>query len=280
MWREDLSERVEEFRRRRAGLGKLDPKTSLEFDFNAAPGEEGTATDDQVDDRIEFPNNEQEEEQIAGASGFQIANVSLQKDEPAESAVPEEFETAVEEPDAWSLGPLPRRASEPRPLETVLEDENWNTSTVSQAEAPVLGSAPLGKRFHAAVIDALVLLLGFGVFGAIVYLAGGHFSLSRSNEVVMASIAILLVLVYFGAFTALASSTPGLLWKGLEIRRLDGTRPGIADSVIRSFGYLISTGALMLGFIWALVDSGGLTWHDRMSGTVVVELSPESGGDD
>jgi hypothetical protein len=35
----------------------------------------------------------------------------------------------------------------------------------------------------------------------------------------------------------------------------------------RAFGYLVSTGALLLGFVWALVDSDGFTWHDRMSGT-------------
>jgi hypothetical protein len=29
--------------------------------------------------------------------------------------------------------------------------------------------------------------------------------------------------------------------------------------------------ALMVGFIWAYVDSEGLTWHDRMSGTIITE---------
>jgi hypothetical protein len=33
----------------------------------------------------------------------------------------------------------------------------------------------------------------------------------------------------------------------------------------------------MLGFIWACVDSDGLTWHDRMSGTVITQ---ESNADD
>jgi hypothetical protein len=27
----------------------------------------------------------------------------------------------------------------------------------------------------------------------------------------------------------------------------------------------------MVGFIWAYVDSDSLTWHDRMSGTVITE---------
>jgi hypothetical protein len=39
------------------------------------------------------------------------------------------------------------------------------------------------------------------------------------------------------------------------------------QSFWRAFGYLVSASAFFLGFVWALVDSEGLTWHDRMSDT-------------
>ena len=32
----------------------------------------------------------------------------------------------------------------------------------------------------------------------------------------------------------------------------------------------------MLGFIWAWVDTDSLTWHDRMSGTVITVAHPAS----
>jgi hypothetical protein len=32
---------------------------------------------------------------------------------------------------------------------------------------------------------------------------------------------------------------------------------------------MVSLSALMLGFIWAVVDSDGLTWHDHMSATAI-----------
>jgi len=63
---------------------------------------------------------------------------------------------------------------------------------------------------------------------------------------------------------------------GLEVRTLDGASPTATDSVLRAVGYLVSTSALMLGFVWALVDSDGLTWHDRMSGTCVTERDWEA----
>jgi hypothetical protein len=45
--------------------------------------------------------------------------------------------------------------------------------------------------------------------------------------------------------------------------------PTVRESCWRAFGVLVSTSALLLGFIWAWVDSQGLTWHDRMSGTFI-----------
>ncbi|MGD1104323.1 MAG: hypothetical protein ABSA59_19915, partial [Terriglobia bacterium] len=47
--------------------------------------------------------------------------------------------------------------------------------------------------------------------------------------------------------------------------------PTVRESFWRAFGVLVSLSALMLGFVWACVDSDGLTWHDRMSGTVIAE---------
>jgi hypothetical protein len=45
----------------------------------------------------------------------------------------------------------------------------------------------------------------------------------------------------------------------------------VRESFWRAFGVLVSLSALMLGFVWACVDSDSLTWHDRMSGTVITE---------
>jgi uncharacterized RDD family membrane protein YckC len=50
-----------------------------------------------------------------------------------------------------------------------------------------------------------------------------------------------------------------------------GEYPTLRESCWRAFGILVSLSALMLGFIWACVDSDALTWHDRMSGTVIAE---------
>jgi len=56
------------------------------------------------------------------------------------------------------------------------------------------------------------------------------------------------------------------------VRSQTGGLPSPQQAFWRAFGYLVSISALMLGFIWALVDSDGLTWHDRMSETYLTEV--------
>jgi uncharacterized RDD family membrane protein YckC len=134
----------------------------------------------------------------------------------------------------------------------------------------------MGRRFLAGLADALVLLVGASLFALIFWRAGGHLRLEPLNLGVLAFIAGFFILVYFGLFTALTSSTPGLLWMECEIRNLEGAHPNSHESFLRAFGYLVSIAALLLGFLWALLDSEGLTWHDRMSGTFIAAETAKS----
>jgi uncharacterized RDD family membrane protein YckC len=265
-WREELP--VEKHRRR-ARLDEADPGASPDFDFRDAPLDAGTSLAD-----LEGDNGI-----IASASNRERVGGSMALDETLEGPDGiDELGSTAAEADDWSLGPLPSQRAESGPLEVVLEDQPWNASAAVGPEASAPSAAPLGRRFYAALADAIVLLAGMGVFAAIFYAVGGRFSDSSTDRAVIAFIVVLLILVYLGAFTALASSTPGLLFMGLEVRSLDGTAPTPTDSVLRALGCLISASALMLGFAWALVDSDGLTWHDRISGTLVSEQTWQEPG--
>jgi uncharacterized RDD family membrane protein YckC len=89
-------------------------------------------------------------------------------------------------------------------------------------------------------------------------------------------IAVIFIVAYFGFFTALAFSTPGLIWMGIEVRNMEGSPPAPHESFLRAFGYLVSISAFFMGFLWALVDSDNLTWHDRMSGSFLTPVRRES----
>ena len=264
LWRDELSERVEKFRQRRAQLRSFDPSSSLDFEFQpTSTGDGGGKTDfGSVLDFVEGDNEREVASQPDPLEPEETTGISL---DPLQAMA---SPGRVTDPE-WSPGPLAPRG-QPSSLDLIFGDEPWDAPAALETE-PALRPAPVGRRFLAGLIDGLVLGLGAGVFVLIYWAVGGGFSRTPVTLAVMCSIAALLVLVYFASFTALTFSTPGLVALGLEIRTTDGSPPTPADAVVRAFGVVISLSAVMMGFIWALVDSAGLTWHDRMSGTFVAE---------
>jgi uncharacterized RDD family membrane protein YckC len=78
-----------------------------------------------------------------------------------------------------------------------------------------------------------------------------------------------LIAFYFFAYVFYGSETPGLQWMGLCVRDYEGRPPQAGQRLVRAVGVLLSAAALGLGYLWALADEEGLTWHDRMSKTFI-----------
>ena len=266
-WQKEISERVEHYRRRRARLQGDDSPENLDLDFDArAEPEEPVLVEDSG---VKPPSEE--------------SGLDVELDEPLPSQAHdarldavslEELETRRDLPDSPDTAadaiPLENPGGQDGPVEIVVGPPQTPVSSEGEAEA-VWGVplAPLGRRFLAGVADALILLLGAGIFALIYWRAGGHFTHGLINITVAGFISVFFVSVYFGLFIAVTAATPGLLWMGLEVRNLDGAEPTPLETFWRTFGYLVSISALMLGFIWAWVDGEGLTWHDRISGTFI-----------
>ncbi len=272
-WREELSQRVENFRRRRAYLRQgPEPDPNLGFDFQAT-GEEGTETvpirsgqavqgTHELDVTLRTPESAEMEAPILDALPL---DAGTERDSPASRAFEE------------SQLPLGWARVESAPVEIVLESlPPMARSGGSPAGSLLMPQASLGRRFLAGLADTLVLLLAVVLFGLVFQRVGGHIAIRPLSILVLGCIAALFILVYFGVFTALTSSTPGLLWMGLEIRNLEGEHASPRQAAWRAFGYLVSVAGLMLGFIWALVDTDSLTWHDRISGTFLTVTHRES----
>ncbi len=251
-WREELSERVENFRRRRARVqGASEPSENLHFDFEAAEGDHAEEN---------FDDESFESEEVERDLDVAFAELGI-----PDSMTERASELALED-----------RPFDPDPVEILRESLPYSAGVTSAALAPlVLPLAPMSRRFFAGLVDAWVLLWGGGLFALVFWLIGGRLSPQPLNLVVLGFIAAFFILLYFGLFTALASATPGLHWLGLEVRNLEGDQPTPAESLWRAFGYLVSIAGLMLGFIWALLDTEGLTWHDRISGTFLTLATPD-----
>jgi len=141
--------------------------------------------------------------------------------------------------------------------------------------AASLRVAELATRRIAGSIDAAIIFAVFIGFLGLFRSMGGHLSFVRIDFAVYAATFFLIYAIYFVLFTLFSGSTPGMHACGLSVVALDGTFPDSRQLLWRSFGYLLSAGTLMLGFLWALWDEDRLTWQDRISQTYITAASSD-----
>jgi uncharacterized RDD family membrane protein YckC len=133
--------------------------------------------------------------------------------------------------------------------------------------------ASLDERRFAAFVDAACLLFAYGGFLALFGSLGGQFTLSKLSAAVYATSFIIVYLQYFALFTIFGGTTPGMMFRGLQVASFTGDAPTSRQMLLRSAGYVISAGTLFLGYFWAWWDEDALTWHDRLSRTYL-SVSP------
>ena len=242
-WKHELSERFEQFQHRRARQRGLfeEPLTVEQAEAvpRPNPSDKILAFEDIAPERIE----------------------PLIVDPPAPSraqAVPPRPQSARRVDPAAPL---------PAPLETPQEEEVFPRDIL--CPNPV---APLLLRAMAGVLDLAVGTVAAGVFWTTFGLMGGAFHFNHTAVSGMALATAVLLGFYFFLYTICKPETPGLLWMRLTVLDYAGYPPGPGQRLVRAVGLLLSAAALGFGFLWALVDEEGLTWHDRISKTFVTRL--------
>lgn len=265
-WSNEVTNRVANYRRRRSSpRNPAPPDQSLALDFDA---------------------------DLEGKAGFFLGSPRTGRPAPRrgfDAAFNESGERVKANIDSLPLLNTGGRAA-PRPFPSVNAEAGFKED-IKPAPAPIqfldsalpethgipasgfaeVLSAPLGKRFWAGVVDGLVLLAAGGLFALLFRVVGGDVRRTASGFVVVVSIAVFWLFVYFASFSAIALSTPGQSLMGLSLRNFDGELPSQQECFLRAFGYLVSIASMMLGFLWAAMDSDGLAWHDHISGTFLAE---------
>jgi uncharacterized RDD family membrane protein YckC len=127
--------------------------------------------------------------------------------------------------------------------------------------------ASLEDRRLAAVIDFACLMFAYGGFMALFSSLGGQFSATKLNAVVYAATFAVVYLQYFALFTVFGGTTPGMIFRGLQVASFSGAPPSPRQYLLRSLGYVLSATAVFAGFAWSWWDEDHLTWHDRISRT-------------
>jgi uncharacterized RDD family membrane protein YckC len=221
----------------------------------------------------------------------QVAQTSLPFADPrrlsATSGANEEFSptcVAVEEPpteareDFSFTIAIGRMATEQRTVDgrVIIDVSPHDDGEDAPAQGPLVEKrsnpglysvAPMTDRVLAAVIDAACLLFACGGFLALFGSLGGHLTLSKLNAAVSVAALAVVYLQYFALFTVFGGTTPGMMFRGLQVVSFSGDTPTARQMLLRSVGYVISAGTCFLGFFWAIWDEDKLTWHDRFSKT-------------
>jgi uncharacterized RDD family membrane protein YckC len=136
--------------------------------------------------------------------------------------------------------------------------------------------ASLEDRCWAALVDVMCLMFAYGGFLALFSSLGGQFTLSKLSFEVYAATLAIVYLQYFALFTVFGGTTPGMMFRGIQVSSFTGESPRPRQMLLRSLGYIISASTLFMGVVWAWWDEDALTWHDRISHTYLT--SPESRG--
>ena len=127
--------------------------------------------------------------------------------------------------------------------------------------------ASLEDRRMAALIDGACLIFAYGGFLALFSSLGGQFTLSKLSAAVYVASCAIVYLQYFALFTVFGGTTPGMMFRGLQVASFSGAPPSPRQLLLRSVGYILSAGAFFTGFLWSWWDEDALTWHDRISRT-------------
>jgi uncharacterized RDD family membrane protein YckC len=150
------------------------------------------------------------------------------------------------------------------------DGENLPEGTVELTERAHAGLYPVASirdRQIAGIIDTACLLFACGGFLALFGSLGGQLTLSKLNAAVCMTALAVVYFQYFALFTIFGGTTPGMMFRGLQVVSFSGDEPTPRQMLQRSAGYMLSAGTCFMGFLWAMWDEDGLTWHDRFSKT-------------
>jgi len=139
-------------------------------------------------------------------------------------------------------------------------------------------SPGLLRRLLAIVYDAFLLVALFAVVSLPLVMQVGEQALTHDPILkgLLRLVLLLSAFLFYGWFWTHGGQTLGMrVWR-LRVQKMDGSAMDWAASLKRFGWALLSVFAGGLGFLWILIDSRGLAWHDRLSHTQLVLVPKKS----
>lgn len=281
LWREELQQKLRQYRARRTTPKKKDSLfdsdiAQLEERFPAASnpkpssGELFAALDETFKLKASAPSVKPVEEK------FELPSPSMTPAEkissPFSGGNANTFELPASVQRIKQQRQLPRRSElfQPSLLFEAPGTAHEAMATSDHVALPI-SPAHLRERLWAACVDlALIVAVEVICFLPVLWLSlFQHWEFRFGPRLLVAPLAsaVVIALVYIFFFTATARKTLGMHFRELNVVNFAGAPPTRKEVLLRTAGYLVSAGSLFLGFIWVFFDVDTLAWHDRISRT-------------
>jgi uncharacterized RDD family membrane protein YckC len=140
---------------------------------------------------------------------------------------------------------------------------------------PTAARPSLLRRLAAVLYDGL-LLIALWMAASALWLAVRDGEAVPAGEAWFRLYLLAIAWAFLVGFWVRGGRTLGMLaWRLRLVAAADGGPVTLRQASARFFAALLSWLPAGAGYLWALVDRDGLTWHDRLSGTrLVLEPKP------
>lgn len=133
--------------------------------------------------------------------------------------------------------------------------------------------ASVNSRLKAFIADELLI-------SALVIVAfwdriSSAVSITESIEAVnsLFMVIVILKIAYQTVFTYMYGATLGKIWQKIMIVEVaDFHKPSLPVAINRAIVRIFSEWFMYLGFLWAYMNEGKQTWHDRVGKTIVIDV--------
>jgi uncharacterized RDD family membrane protein YckC len=140
-------------------------------------------------------------------------------------------------------------------------------------ELPQMEYAGFWRRFFAYIIDSFFNYFVF-FFGSMELLVFINNHIVKMDVGLINSLSYVLAIPLTFAFTVLCwmywGRTAGKFILMLRVVDKDGNKLDLEKSVIRCFGYFLSTICVWLGFLWIAFNKKKQGWHDILAKSFVI----------
>ncbi|HET7536147.1 MAG TPA: RDD family protein, partial [Candidatus Didemnitutus sp.] len=144
------------------------------------------------------------------------------------------------------------------PMPPTIPPTPASSAALTPISAITLPRAGFWIRIAAALIDAVLIGMIFGVMNAIWHGFGRAFPMWYA--------------LYCVIMWATKGTTVGGIICGLKIVRIDDRPVDWSVAIVRALGGFLSLCIAGLGFIWVAFDNDKQSWHDKIAGTTIVRV--------